>query len=268
MDTTVPQARIALVTGAAQGIGEAIAVRLADDGLDVVVVGLPQKHDQLEAVTKVIEAKGRRSLALYADVSMEDEVEAMIKNTVEQLGGLDVMIANAGTFRVAPIVDVTVETWETIMAVNARSVLLAIKHAARHMIAQGRGGRIIAASSAAGKRGARNMAVYSASKFAIRGLVQSASIELRTHNITVNSYCPGVIITPLSWHPDDEINGGHGMTVCLNGGAPPDLKPAQPEVVASLVSYLAKPEAYYITVKAINAKGIGTLIAPHLSVLN
>ncbi|KAI0655503.1 hypothetical protein C8Q70DRAFT_936201, partial [Cubamyces menziesii] len=143
MDTTAPQARIALVTGAAQGIGEAIALRLAEDGLDVAVVDLPQKHDQVEAVANNIRAKGRRSLALYADVSMEDEVEAMIKSTAEQLGGLDVMIANAGIFRDMPIVDVTVETWDTLMTVNARSVLLAIKHAARHMIAQGRGGRII-----------------------------------------------------------------------------------------------------------------------------
>ncbi|KAI0648305.1 NAD-P-binding protein [Trametes meyenii] len=247
--------RIALVTGAAQGIGEAIALQLAEDGLDVAVADLPQQRERLDAVAEAIRAKGRRSVSLYADVSLEPDVIAMVAQTVEQLGGLDVMIANAGIAVIAPIIDTTVEQWDSTLAVNGRGPFLAIKHAARQMLAQGRGGRIIAASSIAGKRGINLASAYSASKFAVRGLVQAASIELRQHNITVNAYAPGSIMTPLSWHPDDVLNGGHGTTLTKMLSFPPDIKPAPPAVIASLVSHIAKPESFYITGQCINVDG-------------
>ncbi|KAI0668487.1 NAD-P-binding protein [Trametes maxima] len=254
-DTTDSPVRIALVTGAAQGIGEAIALRLADDGLDVAVADLPQQREQLEAVAEAIRAKGRRSICLYADVSLEPDVVAMVAQTAEQLGGLDVMVANAGIAPIAAIIDTTVEQWESVLAVNGRGTFLAIKHAARQMIAQGRGGRIIAASSIAGKRGINLASAYSASKFAVRGLVQAAAVELRQHNITVNAYAPGSIMTPLSWHPDDDINGGHGTTFLKMLNFPPEIKPAPPAVVASLVSCIAKTESFYITGQCINVDG-------------
>ncbi|KAH9890626.1 hypothetical protein C8Q73DRAFT_705056 [Cubamyces lactineus] len=193
------EVRVALVTGAAQGIGKAIAMRLADDGLDIALNDLPQKLEQVQAIVDAIRTKGRRALAVCGDASNEEEVVDMIKTTVGELGGLDVMVANAGILvSFATIADTPVESWEKIMSVNARSVFLAIKHAARQMIAQGRGGRIIAASSVAGKQGMQNVGAYCASKFAVRGLAQCAAVELRAHNISVNCYCPGTILTDMS----------------------------------------------------------------------
>ncbi|KAJ8468656.1 hypothetical protein ONZ51_g9501 [Trametes cubensis] len=248
------EVRVALVTGAAQGIGKAIAMRLADDGLDVALNDLPQKLGQVQAVVNAIRAKGRRALAVCGDASNEDEVVDMIKTTVGELGGLDVMVANAGIVSYASIIDTSVESWEKIMSVNARSVLLAIKHAARQMIVQGRGGRIIAASSVAGKRGMQTVGAYSASKFAVRGLAQTAAVELRAHNITVNCYCPGIILTDMSLHDEDDLNGGPGSTAAQIVGLS-GIKPATPDVIASFVSYIARPESYYITGQSVNVSG-------------
>ncbi|KAI8999039.1 NAD-P-binding protein [Trametes punicea] len=247
--------RVALVTGAAQGIGEAIALRLAEDGLDVAVVDLPHKRDELEAIAGVIREKGRRSLTLYGDVSLEADVEAMVKKTTDELGSLDVMVANAGILKRAPIVELTVESWEAIIAVNARGVMLAIKHAARQMITQGGGGRIIAASSAAGTQGLRNLAAYSASKFAIRGLVHTAATELRPYDITVNAYCPGAIKTNMGGQPDEKMDDGKRATISNDIGMPSDIKPAEPEVIGSFVSYLAKTESHYITGQSVHING-------------
>ncbi|KAI0653736.1 NAD-P-binding protein [Cubamyces menziesii] len=252
------EVRVALVTGAAQGIGEAIAMRLADDGLDIALNDLPQKLEQVQAVAEAIRAKGRRALAVCGDASNEGEVVDMpvVKVTVGELGGLDVMVANAGIATFATtIIDTPVDLWEKIMSVNARSVMLAIKHAARQMIAQGRGGRIIAASSAAGKQGLPQAGAYCASKFAVRGLAQTAAVELRTHDITVNCYCPGIILTAMCLHDDDDTNGGPGSTVAQLTGMPPGIKPATPEVIASYVSYIARPESYYITGQSVNVSG-------------
>ncbi|KZT10214.1 NAD(P)-binding protein [Laetiporus sulphureus 93-53] len=211
--------RIALITGASQGIGRAIALRLAEDGLDVAVNDISSKHSQLEAVVAEIKAKGRNAIAVSADVSKDEEVKAMVAQTAERLGGLD-MVANAGISLVKPLVETSAEEWDRVMAINARSVFLAYKHAAKQMISQGRGGRII---------GAVELAAYTASKFAVHGLTQTG--ELAKYNIIVNAYAPGFIKTPMNM-PD-----------------------AGPEVVASLVSYLAKPESYFITGQTISMNG-------------
>ncbi|KAH9948007.1 hypothetical protein B0H21DRAFT_690827 [Amylocystis lapponica] len=233
--------RVALVTGAAQGLGFDIALRLADDGLDVAVNDIASKSDALRDVVKEIRARGRRAVAVPADVSSEEEVKRMIATAVEELGGLDVvridaasidlhrslissvqMVANAGIAYRKPLLETSVEEWDRTMAIDVRGVMLCYKYAAFQMIKQGRGGRIIGACSNAGKRGRINLAAYSAAKFAVRGLTQSASQELATHKITVNAYAPGFILTPL------------------------DDPEATPEVVASVVSYLAKLESYFV----------------------
>ncbi|OCH91275.1 short chain oxidoreductase [Obba rivulosa] len=244
--------RVALVTGAAQGLGLAIALRLADDGLDIAVNDLGSSIEALHRVVSDIKAKGRRAIAVPADVTSEDDVKNMIDRVAKELGTLDVMVANAGIIILKSLLDTSVEEWERLMAVNVRGVMLSYKYAARQMIKQGRGGRIIGACSTAGKRGSENLSAYCTSKFAVRGLTQSLALELRDHNITVNAYAPGVMMTSMAQLPDDDINGGPGTTFLKTVGLPTTWEIGSPDVVASLVSYLTKPESYFITGQAVN----------------
>ncbi|KAJ7444597.1 hypothetical protein B0H11DRAFT_1747351 [Mycena galericulata] len=184
---------IALVTGAAQGLGKAIALRLADDGFDVAVNDIPSNATNLSQVRNDIQAKGRASSVHIADVSVEDQVKKMFKEVAATHGGLDVMVANAGVALWRSIVDTTVEEWDRVMTINGRGTFLCYKYAGMQMASQGRGGRIIGASSLAGKTGAPRLGAYCASKFAVRGLTQAAALEFGRHNITVNAYAPGAI---------------------------------------------------------------------------
>ncbi|KAG1720125.1 NAD(P)-binding protein [Suillus occidentalis] len=244
-----PQKGIALITGSAQGIGRGIALRLARDGFDIALNDLPTKREQLAAVASEVEELGRKACIVIADVTIEEEVKNMINDTVKELSGLDVMVANAGIPGANTVLATTVEDWERTFTVNARGVFLCYKHAAVQMISQGHGGRIIGASSIAGKIGFPSAAAYCASKFAVRGLTQTAALELGKYNITVNAYAPGVIQTQLcAFH----VN----IICCLKLitfensliGNRPIKHNGQPEDIASIVSYLASKEAHFITV--------------------
>ncbi|KAH9949172.1 hypothetical protein B0H21DRAFT_840685 [Amylocystis lapponica] len=237
-----------LVTGAAQGLGAAIALRLADDGLDVAVNDLRAKRAALDALVARIRAKGRRALALAADA----QVRAMVAAAAERLGGLDVMVANAGVAVPGRVVDMDVAQWDAVMAANVRGAMLCYKYAAAQMIRQGRGGRVIGASSISGKRALQNASAYSASTFAIRGLTQAASQELAPHGITVNSYAPGFILTEMGASARPPRTRTHSPQLV---GYPPDTPDAAPDVVASIVSYLAKPEAYFVTGQCVAVDG-------------
>ncbi|CCM05105.1 uncharacterized protein FIBRA_07312 [Fibroporia radiculosa] len=264
--------RVAIVTGAAQGIGRAIALRLADDGIDVAVNDLSSNVDALSSLVRELQAIGRRSVPIIADVSDEDSVKAMVLQTVRELGTLDIMIANAGIGLVTPLLNLEVEKWDRIVAVNLRGVMLCYKYAADQMIKQGRGGRIIGASSVLGKMGeassedtpeanvsililetrrTSNVGLFRYEVPTVYPLSSSAedialALELAQHKITVNAYCPNVINTQMA---RDFL----GSTQAESGepGGVPGLRPlegaAEPVVVASLVSYLVKPEAYFIT---------------------
>ncbi|KAH9828742.1 NAD-P-binding protein [Rhodofomes roseus] len=247
--------RIAIVTGAAQGIGEAIALRLAADGLDVVVSDLPAKSEQLASVVKRIEDVGQRALAFPCNVSEEKDVIALVDKTVATFGRLDVMVANAGIGMFKPVFDTSVDDLDTILSINVRGVMLSYKYAAMQMVKQGDGGRIIGASSGAAKKAIPNMGAYSASKFAVRGLTQACAAEWRRHKITVNTYAPGSILTAMVLHPDDAKNGGPASTAKLATGLPLDTPDAQPIVIADFVSYLIRPDSYHITGQSVNIDG-------------
>ncbi|KAG2131565.1 hypothetical protein BD769DRAFT_1723317 [Suillus cothurnatus] len=256
-----PQTGIALITGSAQGIGRSIALRLARDGFDIALNDLPTKSDQLAAVASEIEALGRNACIVTADVTIEEEVKNMINDTVKELSGLDVMVANAGIPGANTVLATTVEDWERTFTVNARGVFLCYKHAALQMISQGRGGRIIGASSIAGKIGFPSAAAYCASKFAVRGLTQTAALELGKYNITVNAYAPGVIQTQIL----DSISDQSGNVSLADEdstnyltqliGNRPIKHNGQPEDIASIVSYLASNEAHFITGQCISVDG-------------
>ncbi|KAH9917303.1 short chain oxidoreductase [Fomitopsis serialis] len=261
MDSSAPLRRTAIVTGAAEGIGRSIALRLAEDGLNVAVNDLPVKREKLEAIVAEIKAlPDGQAIAVPGDVSCPEDVERLVKSAVEAFGGLDVMVANAGTITSGPFVDFALEEWDRVIAVNLRGEMLCYKYAAKQMIKQGRGGRIIGASSQTGKQGMPNLAAYSASKFAIRGLTQCTALELAKHDITVNAYAPGLIHTNMIGH-DEEIRLGlkPGTLMRQMLGLPNDtaLPMAEPEVIASFVSYLAKPESRFITGQTINVNGGG-----------
>ncbi|PCH44861.1 NAD(P)-binding protein [Wolfiporia cocos MD-104 SS10] len=234
--------RIAIVTGASQGIGRNIALRLADDGLDVAVNDIPTKSAALKELVVEIRAKGRRALAIEADVSKEDEVAAMVTRVAQELGGLDVMVANAGIMLVKSILETSADELDRTNAINIRGTLLSYKYAAKQMIEQGRGGRIIGEWSFFRILGSPMLAAYSASKFAVRGLTQSAAREFAPYNITVNSFAPGIIKTAMVDHQRNHTRRK------LRGKLPAmHLNIAEPEVIASLVSYLVRPESYFIT---------------------
>ena len=188
--------RSALVTGAARGIGRAIAERLAADGLGVSVADLPSSKDEVDAAVAGVGGESA-ALGLSVDVADADSVEAAVAAHVAHFGGLDVMVANAGIALTAPLLETTAEQWQLTMDVNLKGVLHCYQSAARQMIAQGRGGRLIAAASVAAHRGGKWQGAYSASKFGVRGLTQSVAQELAPYQITVNVYSPGVVHTPM-----------------------------------------------------------------------
>ncbi|KAF5383223.1 hypothetical protein D9615_004782 [Tricholomella constricta] len=244
---------VAFVTGAAQGIGRAIALRLADDGYDMAINDLPRSRESLDQLSHEILDRfhKRKVCSVIGDVSDEGEVEAMIACVVEDLGRLDVMVANAGVILVKPMVETTLEDWERLFSVNVRGTFLCYKYAGLQMMAQGTGGRIIGASSVVGKQGEPNMSAYSASKFAVRGLTQVAARELGHHGITVNAYAPGAIDTPLL----QNLSGNRTLFYDEVGPIGESKRAAvghigTPAEVASLVSYLVSKEAHFITGKS------------------
>jgi len=252
---------IALITGSAQGLGCSIALRLARDGFDIALSDVSSKRDQLRAVADNIEKIGRRTLVVPADVTVDREVKEMVQDVVKELGGLDILVANAGVLGLSPLISTELDEWERVMAVNARGTFLCYKYAAQQMIKQGRGGRIIGASSISGKLGKPLLSAYSASKFAIRGLTQTAALELGPYDITVNSYAPGQIRTPMTAGMSDDV-GDFAKTdpemvdLWRGRAATKGLKyEGQPEDIASLVSYLASKEAHFITGQSITVDG-------------
>ncbi|CCM05125.1 uncharacterized protein FIBRA_07333 [Fibroporia radiculosa] len=256
-------ARVALVTGAGQGIGRAIALRLAQDGLDVAISDIATNADRLRETARIVKIhSGRRCVALHADVAKEDDVRAMVNRVLDEMGSLDVMVANAGIAILEPLVESRLSAWEQTFAINVHGVMLCYKYAARAMIGQGRGGRLIGACSIAGKRGDPNSAAYCASKFAVRGLSQSAAIELAPYGINVNCYAPGAIHTEFLDKVDEkytkEEGKERGAYIKKRAEAIPLGRIGTPDDVASLVSFLAGPDSKFITGQAIIVDG-GTL---------
>ncbi|TDW28799.1 acetoin reductase [Cryobacterium psychrophilum] len=247
----------ALVTGAGQGIGRAIALRLAKDGANIALVDI--NNEKIAIVAKEIEQIGRRAATIVADVSDRDQIYAAIDTAEAELGGFDIIVNNAGIAQVAPISEVDPDSVRQILSVNVEGVLWGIQAAAKKFIERGVKGKIINASSIAGHEGFAMLGVYSATKFAVRALTQSAAKEYATHGITVNAYCPGVVGTDM-WVTIDErfaeLTGaekGATFDQFVKGIA---LGRAQtPEDVANFVSFLAGPDSDYMTGQAVLIDG-------------
>ena len=249
--------RVALVTGAARGIGRGIALRLARDGAAVALVDT--RADGIERVAGEIAEIGSKATTFAADVSDREQVFAAVDHAAAALGGFDIMVNNAGIALVGPVGEVTPEEANRVWAINVNGVLWGIQAAVAKFKEldnqqEGKISKIINASSIAGHDGFGMLGVYSASKFAVRALTQAAAKEHAADGITVNAYCPGVVGTDM-WVEIDkrfaELTGAaEGETYDKFVGGIALGRAETPEDVAGFVSYLAGPDADYMTGQA------------------
>ncbi|MDN2453371.1 acetoin reductase [Lactobacillus sp. UCMA15818] len=250
-------AGLAIITGAGQGIGEGIAYRLAKEGYAIAVADInQQKADQV--VNNLI-TQGFPSKAYYLDVAHRDEVFNLVNLAVSDFGDLKVFINNAGVAFIEKFVDTVPEDFERLIDVNLKGTYWGIQAAAKQFLKQGKGGRIVNAASLAGVEASALQSAYSASKFGIRGLTQSAAKELAKDHITVNAYNPGIVRTPLRDGIDKKTSKIKHISVaeqqarCLTEIA--NGREATPADVADVVAWFVSPGAEYITGQSIMVDG-------------
>jgi len=244
--------RVAIVTGSAQGIGKAIAIRLAEDGFSVCINDIASSSSKVDEVVSQIQSMGRESIGHIADVTKPSEVDSLIATTVEKLGPLNVMIANAGIADVRPLLEMTEAHVRRIFDVNVFGIFNCYQAAAKQMVAQGTGGKILGAASIVSFKPFPMLSHYSASKFAVRGFTQAFAMELAQYKITVNAYAPGIVGTAMWDLIDEELGKSKGVQ---KGDTlktySQDLialgRTSEPEDVAKCVSYLASPDSDYMT---------------------
>ena len=183
--------KVAVVTGASRGLGQGIAVGLAEAGADIALVDI---LDMTESKEKV-EALGRKCIAIPADLSKKECVETIVHTTVEQMGGIDILFNNAGIIRRAPITEFTEKDWDDVMNINLRTLFFLSQAVGKQMIQQGRGGKIVNTASMLSFQGGILVPSYTASKSAVMGLTRLLANELGAHNINVNAIAPGYMAT-------------------------------------------------------------------------
>lgn len=233
--------RVAIVTGAATGIGQAIAVAFAAAGAAVVVdyVGAPSAADE---TLGRIRAAGARVIAVEADVSKQADVDNLIRCTVGAFGRLDILVNNAGIEKKIAFVDFPLDEWEKIIAVDLTGPFLCAQAAARQMIAQRTGGRILNISSVHEDLPMPTNAPYCAAKGGLRMLMRTVAVELAPHEITVNNIGPGATFTPI----DKDVESDAKLNEQILSGIPLH-RWGKPEEVAQLAVFLASDDAAYIT---------------------
>ncbi len=244
------EGRTVIVTGGAQGIGRGIAERLAAEGAHVMIGDL--NAEGAAEVAAAVRDQGLSADAHRVDVSQRASTQELIAATVARFGQLDVMFNNAGFNKPEPFLDITEEVWQRVMDVNALGVLVGTQEAAKQIMSQGTGGKIVNTASIASRQGFPAFAPYCASKAAVLSLTQAAARALAPHGITVNGFAPGVVDTPLWEQLDLELvrigeaeKPGEAMA---NFSAGILLgRPAQPEDITGTALFLASSESDYMT---------------------
>ena len=271
--------KVAIITGAGgrHGIGRAIALRLAQEGADVVVTDIQRSTDAmrpedrqagwrgLDSVVGEIEALGRQALGLFSDVSDPAQVSDMVAQTLDRFGHIDILVNNAGSQpgrdRVL-LVDLEEDAFDEVMRVNVKGTYLCSRAVATHMIARGGGGKIIIISSGAGKRGRARFAAYCSSKFALIGFTQSIAQELAEHKINVNAICPGLVDTErtdfiaAALAPEEQSAEEHRVLMIRERSESVPLgRVAQGDDIARTAAFLASGESDYLTGLSISVAG-------------
>ena len=271
--------KVAIITGAGgrHGIGRAIALRLAEEGADVVVTDVQRSTDAmrpedrqagwrgLDSVVGEIEALGRQALGLFSDVSDPAQVSDMVAQTLDRFGHIDFLVNNAGSQpgrdRVL-LVDLEEDAFDEVMRVNVKGTYLCSRAVATHMIARGGGGKIIIISSGAGKRGRARFAAYCSSKFALIGFTQSIAQELAEHKINVNAICPGLVDTErtdfiaAALAPEGQSAEEHRVLMIRERSESVPLgRVAQGDDIARTAAFLASGESDYLTGLSISVAG-------------
>ncbi|MBN1642298.1 MAG: sorbitol-6-phosphate dehydrogenase [Anaerolineae bacterium] len=251
--------KVAIVTGGAQGLGEAICYRLADEGAHVVVADINLASAQQTAAA--IAARGdRRAIVLPVNVTDEAQVEAMVQRTVDEFGRLDILVSNAGVLRSGEIIEFPLRDWRFVIDVNLIGYFLCCKYACRVMAAQG-SGAIVQINSKSGKKGSFKNSAYAASKFGGIGLTQSVALEMAEHGVRVNAVCPGNLLDSPLWVDslyaqyaerwgitEAEVRQKYVDQVPMKRGCTYDD-------VCNLVVFLASDASSYMTGQAINVTG-------------
>lgn len=252
--------QVAIVTGGGRGIGRAIARRLGREGCRVAVADL----DRTTAgdVAAEIQQAGGEAMALAVDVTSKKEADDMVRQTAERWGSLNILVNNAGIGAVAPLLETDEQTWDAMMNVNAKGVLLCSQAAARQMIEQGGGGRIINNASGAGKIAPGKgvpLGAYAASKHAVVAVTKQMGLELAEHAILVNCVCAGIVDTPMWDLIDREIAAMQDVPVgsvkAQAVAGVPLGRIQQPEDVANVVAFLASEDASYMAGQTYNVSG-------------
>ncbi|PYV17071.1 MAG: hypothetical protein DMG07_06640 [Acidobacteria bacterium] len=245
-----------MITGAARGIGRAIAEKLASAGADLALADL--RNEDLAATQRICQSHCRRIIASAVDVSRPGDVDAWVAATVRVFGRIDILVNDAGIADTTPFLDITLESWERMLTVNLTGTFLCSQAVARRMVEEN-GGKIINVASIAGRTGRPLAAHYAASKAGVISLSRSMALALAKHNVTVNAVCPGITDTPM-WEQLDEqkarlfgLPKGEALRQAI--AEVPLGRAAMPDDIAELVLFLAGPKADYITGQALNVCG-------------
>ncbi len=282
--------KVAIVTGAGQGIGRGIATRLAHEGADVVVA--ERDATRAAATAEEIEAAGRTAVAYPVDIADVSSVSQMVDDVVSQFGRIDVLVNNAGVIETQPMLEITESDWDRVISVNQRGLFFCLQLVAQQMVRQlpdelkasqpadvlnlGKSpaqqmpegeaegavqsfGKIVNVSSVSGRRGRPLQTHYAASKAAVISITQSAALALAPFNINVNAICPGIVPTPM-WEGIDEDRArlfgaepGQAMAAFIN--SVPLKRASTPEDIAGAVTFLCSPDSDYITGQTLNVDG-------------
>jgi 3-oxoacyl-[acyl-carrier protein] reductase len=249
MDTSTQ--RVAVVTGAARGIGAATAVRLAADGVAVAVTDLDA--GSCRDTVAAVEAAGGRAMAVGMDVSRRDRVEAGVAAVVEELGRCDILVNNAGLIRDNMLFKMSDDDWDLVMDVHLKGAFLCSQTAQKHMVEQ-RWGRIVNLSSIAGD-GNRGQANYSAAKAGIRGFTKTLAVELGPFGITANAVAPGFISSAMTQQTADRMGVSFDDFRANVAAATPVRRVGEPEDVANAIAFFASEQAGFITGQVLYVDG-------------